>query len=78
MFAHPRPADLGGDPVRVLGGCELEDQHEVVVVDPDDSHGCRAGVPDARHDLVARLLRLGGERVAQVKVVHHDRHTATV
>ena len=23
-FAHPRPADIGGDPVRVLGGCELE------------------------------------------------------
>jgi len=30
-FAHPRLADLGGDPVRVLGGCELEDQYEVCV-----------------------------------------------
>ena len=64
-FAHPRPADIGGDPVRVLGGCELEDQHEVCVVDSDDSRCRRAGVPDARHNVAARLLRLRGERVAQ-------------
>ena len=77
-FAHPRPADIGGDPVRVLGGCELEDQHEVCVVDPDDSRCRRASVPDARHNVAARLLRLRGERVAQVQMVDHDRHRATV
>jgi hypothetical protein len=72
------PPTSGGDPVRVLGGCEFEDQHEVCVVDSDDSRGRRAGVPDARHNVAARLLGLRGERVAQVQMIYHDRHRATV
>jgi hypothetical protein len=78
VFAHPRPAEVGGDPVRVFGGCELEDQHEVGGVHPNDSRSRRAGVTDARHDIAARLLGLRGERVAQVEMVDHDRHPMTV
>jgi hypothetical protein len=34
--------------------------------------------PDAPHDDGARLLRLRGERVAQVQMAYHDSHPATV
>jgi hypothetical protein len=76
VLAHPRAADLGGYTVGVLGGCELEDEDEVRVVDPNDLRGCRACVDDARRKVAERLRRLLGERVAQVQMVDDDRHAA--
>jgi DNA-binding transcriptional LysR family regulator len=48
VLAHPGAADILCDPVRVLGGRELEDQDEVPVVDPSDLQPGRYGTTAVR------------------------------
>ena len=39
MLTHPRPSDLAGDAVGILGRAEVEQQDEVPVVDLGDAGG---------------------------------------
>lgn len=53
VLAHPWAAHLPRDAIRVLLGRELQDKHQVPLVDLDDA----GGKPTRRHDTLDDLLQ---------------------
>jgi hypothetical protein len=76
VLAHPRSANVAGDPGGIFGAVEHEDQNEVPVIDLGHLSGTGTGVDNTAHCVPRLLDELRRHRVAQMKMVHDDVHGA--
>jgi hypothetical protein len=78
VLAHPGPANIACDSIRVFRLGEQEDQDEMPVIDLRDLSRERARIDDKPHSFPRCLRGRVGERVAQVQVIDDDMHEATL
>lgn len=74
VLSHPGPADFACDAIRILGGCELEDQDQVRLIDLRDAGSECPCIDHELHPLSRRLDGRVRHRLAEMEVVGDDVH----